>query len=194
LTVTCRNRPAGFLEPKPDGESNMPTIKHLHAVLAIACATTLAPPVSATAIDVPAGHALEHSLQARGVQIYRCQAGASGTFTWTFQAPLAELFHTEGGPVVARHYAGPTWESAEDGSRVQASRVASEPSASEGAIPQLLLAASVTAQGRTFGSVKFIQRVDTIGGSAPASGCDAGNQGAELRVDYTATYRFFKAN
>jgi hypothetical protein len=43
-----------------------------------------------------------------------------------------------------------------------------------------------------FGSVTFIQRVNTVGGSAPATGCDATAQGTQLRVPYTASYLFFR--
>jgi hypothetical protein len=39
--------------------------------------------------------------------------------------------------------------------------------------------------------VTSIQRVNTVGGSAPANGCDAATVGQEARVHYTADYRFF---
>jgi hypothetical protein len=41
--------------------------------------------------------------------------------------------------------------------------------------------------------VTFIQRINTKGGKAPASGCDAGHAGQEVRVPYSADYRFFAA-
>jgi hypothetical protein len=41
---------------------------------------------------------------------------------------------------------------------------------------------------------KFIQRVNTTGGSAPATGCSLEtNVGATTLVPYTADYYFFKA-
>ncbi len=38
--------------------------------------------------------------------------------------------------------------------------------------------------------VSYIQRLDTVGGLAPSSGCDAAHVGAIARVDYKATYFF----
>jgi len=151
--------------------------------LAAACA-------HAAAIDVPPGHGHATSLDARGVQIYECQA-ADGALGWAFKAPEATLFDRDG-KAVGSHYAGPTWESTLDGSKITGTRVASEPSASAGAIPQLLLSAKVAAPGATFGKVAFVQRLQTVGGAAPAGGCDASAKGTLVRVPYTATYRFFE--
>lgn len=58
-------------------------------------------------------------------------------------------------------------------------------------IPWFLLTAKKTEGTGVLGKVTFIQRVDTVGGKAPAGGCDAAGGGKELRVDYTATYRFY---
>jgi hypothetical protein len=61
------------------------------------------------------------------------------------------------------------------------------------AIPWLLLqAASHVGDGR-MSSVTYIQRFDTVGGIAPAGGCDATTVGTVARVDYTATYYFYRA-
>jgi hypothetical protein len=60
-----------------------------------------------------------------------------------------------------------------------------------GAIAWLLLSAK-SSQGRgVFGNVKSIQRVSTVGGKAPASGCDAAAVGAAARVEYQAVYFFY---
>jgi hypothetical protein len=79
-------------------------------------------------------------------------------------------------------YAGPTWE-ANDGSTVVGARLAGC-SPYRGAIPWLRLGAtSGPGQGR-FARLTFIQRVNTIGGTAPA---EAGAfVGEEARVPYTA--------
>jgi Protein of unknown function (DUF3455) len=37
-----------------------------------------------------------------------------------------------------------------------------------------------------------VQRVDTQGGVAPTSGCDAAHVGTEKSVAYTATYYFYR--
>jgi hypothetical protein len=39
--------------------------------------------------------------------------------------------------------------------------------------------------------VTSIQRINTKGGKGPASGCDAGHAGQEVRVAYSADYLFF---
>ena len=39
--------------------------------------------------------------------------------------------------------------------------------------------------------VRSIQRLDTVGGTAPAQGCDRDNASREARVPYTATYYFY---
>jgi hypothetical protein len=41
-------------------------------------------------------------------------------------------------------------------------------------------------------NVQYIVRTRTEGGVAPASGCDAGHVGAEVRVPYSAVYLFFR--
>jgi hypothetical protein len=39
----------------------------------------------------------------------------------------------------------------------------------------------------------LIHRLDTVGGIAPTTGCDADHVGAVARVDYTTTYVFYRA-
>jgi len=39
--------------------------------------------------------------------------------------------------------------------------------------------------------VTYIQRVDTVGGQAPADGCDKSRAGSEAPVDYQASYYFY---
>jgi len=147
-----------------------------------------APPVP-SALAVPDGNRLAFHFDAIGVQIYACQPLVSG-FGWVFQAPEAKLFG-RGGHIAGTHYAGPTWE-ANDGSKVIGAKVASfvsDPSA----IPWLLLSAVSNEGHGRMAKVTFIQRLDTAGGTAPVSGCDADHVGSIARVDYTATYFFYEA-
>jgi hypothetical protein len=145
------------------------------------------PPVPGT-LAVPSGNKLAFSLDAIGVQIYSCNATAAG-YAWTFVAPEASLLDP-GGDVAGSHYAGPTWEG-EDGSKVKAAKVSGY-TADPTSIPWLLLqAVSHEGEGR-MSKVSYIQRLDTVGGLAPASGCDASHVGDVARVDYTATYYFFE--
>jgi len=60
-----------------------------------------------------------------------------------------------------------------------------------GAIPWLLLGATSASDHGKFGGVTYIQRVNTIGATAPA---EAGLfVGDEARVPYTAEYYFYDA-
>jgi hypothetical protein len=122
---------------------------------------------------------------ATGVQIYRWSGAA-----WTFVAPSAQLFADAGGRgVVGTHYAGPTWES-NSGSKVVGAVLKRCPGAPN-AIPWLLLRA-VSAEGPgVFHGVTHIQRVNTVGGNAPAT---AGSvTGETVSVPYTAEYFFYRA-
>lgn len=59
------------------------------------------------------------------------------------------------------------------------------------AIPWLRLGATATSEHGRFAGVTYIQRVNTIGGTAPA---EAGTLiGEEARVPYTAEYYFYRA-
>jgi hypothetical protein len=129
---------------------------------------------------------------AQGSQIYVCGAkSGGGGFEWTLKAPDAVLSDASGQPV-AKHYAGPTWE-ANDGSKVVGEIAARDDAPGGQAIPWLLLRAKSHEGTGQFAGVSYIQRVDTAGGIAPASGCDAGHDGQEQRVPYTAVYVFYRA-
>jgi hypothetical protein len=82
-----------------------------------------------------------------------------------------------------------------DGSTVVATKVAEAPAPSGTTIPWLKLAATPTtgpADG-TFSSTTFIQRLNTTGGLAPTTGCDADHVGSTAPVFYTADYYFYSA-
>ena len=137
-------------------------------------------------LQAPQGHIVSAHVYALGVQIYRWN-GAS----WVFVAPLAKLFADAGyHGLVGTHYAGPTWES-NSGSKVVATRDAPPCPADPASIPWLLLR-KVTAEGPgIFNNVTYIQRVNTVGGTAPAT--PGAFVGAEARVPYTAEYFFYRA-
>jgi hypothetical protein len=128
---------------------------------------------------------------AKGAQVYVCVAkeGAAGAYEWTLKAPDAELFD-EKGQKIGKHYGGPTWEST-DGSKVVGQLRAKVDSPEATAIPWLLLDAKTTEGTGVLSKVKNIQRLATVGGKAPATGCDAAHKNAETRVDYTATYYMY---
>ena len=142
------------------------------------------------ALKAPADQVLAFELQATGVQIYECRAlkDDPARFEWAFKAPQADLFDASG-LLVGKHYGGPTWESA-DGSKVVGEVKAKDTSLSSGSIPWLLLGAKATAGKGLFSPVKSIQRLNTVGGAAPATAAQA-QAGQEVRMPYTATYAFF---
>jgi Protein of unknown function (DUF3455) len=147
------------------------------------------PPLPSPALAVPAGNELAFHLDAVGVQIYSCNATATG-FGWVFVAPEATLYRE--GHAVGKHYAGPTWEY-KDGSKVIGAKLAAA-TPDPASIPWLLLGAvSHTGAGK-MADVTYVQRLETAGGIAPATGCDATTVGAGARVPYTATYYFSKAD
>jgi hypothetical protein len=164
-----------------------------HRDIMLFAATALGSGVAAAAIAAiaalapPAGEQHAFTLAARGVQIYECRADANAAPGWAFVAPDAELFD-DSGRRVGSHGAGPFWQ-AQDGSRVVAAVKQRSDAPQAGAIPWLLLAATVRSGSGLFGEVSSIQRVDTRGGSAPAGACAIGQV---LRVPYAAAYHFFK--
>ncbi len=152
------------------------------AIAALAgCASSVSVPDS---LKPAAGESLALVVPAQGDQIYECRAGK-----WAFVAPEAELFN-RAGKKIGRHYAGPHWESL-DGSRIVGAVKARADAPRAGDIPWLLLSAkSVGAEG-AFSKVTSIQRVTTMGGSAPIEPCS--QDGRRVRVPYTADYYFFTA-
>jgi hypothetical protein len=141
----------------------------------------------------PEAGRLTDRVAARGVQIYECRAmpTATGGAQWTFVAPEAELLDARGA-VTGKHYAGPHWE-ALDGSKIVGAVKARADAPQAGAIPWLLLSTkSVGAPGR-FANVTSVQRIHTVGGTAPAKTCDASTRGAVERVPYSADYVLFSS-
>ena len=136
----------------------------------------------------PAKESLLLQLHAKGDQIYSCTADGS-QFTWTLKAPDAKLFDKDGKPF-GKHFAGPSWE-ANDGSRVVGKAAANAPSPDADSIPWLLVTVVSHSGEGALARVTSIQRINTNGGKAPASGCDGEHAGRELRVPYSADYLFF---
>jgi len=164
----------------------------------LTCLSGLAP-ADARAADVPenlrapATQTLTVSLQARGVQIYECGISKAdpARFEWIFKAPEAELFD-QAGKRIGKHYAGPTWE-ADDGSKVVGAAKARDDGPDANAIPWLLLSATSAEGNGIFGQTQSVQRLNTVGGKAPADGCDQAQVGKLARVNYRATYNFYVA-
>ena len=158
-------------------------------LLTVACATTPELPVP-TALVPDAGQTLAMTWSAQGVQVYECRTAASGSgHTWAFVAPDADLFNDTGNRV-GRHGAGPFWQ-ADDSSRIVGSVEARADAPAAGAIPWLLLSAKSETGTGVFCCVTSVQRIHTVGGLAPTTGCTADRIGTPARIAYSADYRFF---
>lgn len=170
------------------------TIRGFASATLLAAASTVLLLFSVAAQQVPeqlrppANEQLLLQVHAKGDQVYMCK-GEGGQFTWTLKAPDAKLFDKDGKPF-GKHFAGPSWE-ANDGSRVTGKAVANALSPDADSIPWLLVNV-VSHEGEgVLSRVTTIQRINTKGGKAPASGCDAAHVGQEVRIPYSADYLFY---
>lgn len=136
----------------------------------------------------PANEKLLLQVHAKGDQVYTCKSDAA-KFTWALKAPDAQLFDKDGKPF-GKHFAGPSWE-ANDGSRVTGKADPNPPSPDPDSIPWLLIRIISHDGSGVLSRATSIQRVNTKGGKAPASGCDASHADQEARVAYSADYRFY---
>jgi hypothetical protein len=179
------------------------SISPVHRVVTVALLSLALPGARAAASEgrapippasVPAALALPPDeqpflkLQARGTQNYECRPtkDAPQRNEWVLVAPEAALFD-EGEKQVGKHYAGPTWESTRDGSKVVGAVKAKAEAPDPTAVPWLLLSATSTSGQGAFANTRSVQRVDTHGGKPPPGDCKPG----EVRkVPYTATYYF----
>ncbi len=130
-------------------------------------------------------------LTGTGAQIYSCASQAGGAYAWRLKAPDAVLTDSAGHRV-GRHCAGPSWQ-AEDGSTIVGEPLVASPAPRPGAVPWLVVRVKSETGAGIFAGVSYIVRSMTMGGVAPVTGCDLAHAGAEVRVDYTATYTFFAA-
>ena len=119
-----------------------------------------------------------------GVQIYTC----NGTDWVLSSVPRADLVDDDNGKLIIKHFAGPTWQEAPDGSSVVAKKLkdgVTIPTTSC-AIPWLLLKATKTTAGRgghLLSHTTFIQRVNTTGGLLPPpADCTASKRARSRRL------------
>ena len=165
-------------------------------------------------LQVPDGYSVFFSGHAIGTQNYVCLPSGTGV-AWKFVAPQATLFRdvTDDGASgqLTTHFlsvnpaegiARPTWQHSRDSSRVWGRLHASSSDSAfveAGAIPWLLLDMAGTDAGDdgdgTLARTRFIQRLNTSGGIAPAAGCgQAGDIGALALVPYAADYFFYASD
>jgi hypothetical protein len=150
----------------------------------------------ATVIKVPPGYRLAITLSGKGYQYYRF----NGTDWVNFKAK-ARLYNSDK-KQIGRHFylphpdalgGQPTWETIPS-KGVPYSIVTGKPVAkttiSKGSIPWVLLqATSSQYDKRYFGAVRYVQRLNTMGGIAPSIKLSA-PKGRVRRTPYTADYAF----
>jgi hypothetical protein len=181
------------------------------SVAQVADAHQVIPPVVPGGLEVPAGNKAFLVGHGVGTQNYICLPAGTG-FAFTLFTPEATL--SSYNQQVTTHYFSPnnnpfdpsdkgviraTWEDSRDTSTVWGAieKSSSDPNfVAPGAIPWLRVKVVGGQDGPTGGdrlsATTFIQRVNTVGGSAPATGCAAsGDVGKKAFVPYTADYFFY---
>jgi hypothetical protein len=148
------------------------------------------PPKVPVELLVSDGEQVKLMAHGKGDQIYACKANANGAqFGWILKAPDATLTD-DSGKVVGHHVIGPTWQWV-DGSHTRGKVITSSRSSDPDSIPWLLLAAFERTDDGALSRVTSIQRVNTKGGRAPTTECDAAHLDTEVRVPYSADYYFY---
>jgi hypothetical protein len=174
------------------------------------------PPDVPVDIQVPAGNIAFLKGQAVGTQNYACSPSGAG-FAWILFTPEATLFNRADKQIIT-HFFGPNphpddvntdprvvakgairaaWQ-ARDTSTVWAkvSPLSRPVVVRPDSVPWLLLETVGVQEGPTGGDTltptTFIQRVNTVGGLAPSTGCSQSTDvGKKAFVPYTADYFFF---
>ena len=142
------------------------------------------------AVRVPMGQKVMMATTGVGEITYECREKKDmvGQHEWAFVGPMATLYGADR-KAVGKYYAGPTWE-AGDGSKVSGKQLAVAP-ASPGNIPLQLVKAEPAMGAGAMTGVSYIQRLNTKGGVAPSTPCDATTKGQRQQVAYEADYVFY---
>jgi len=183
----------------------------LAALAAAPHAGALEPPPVPSDIVVPADHRLFRAEHAVGTQNYVCLPSTlNPPVAWLLHGPQATLFRAEGRQN-ATHFLSPnpdqggalraTWQDSRDSSAVWAvmAEQSSDPAyVHPDAIAWLLLDVVGTEAGpkggRSLTRTASLQRINTVGGKAPATGCATVNDiGNRQFVPYEADYLFYKS-
>jgi hypothetical protein len=151
-------------------------------------------PIVPQAIAVPSGATVKVHDRGIGAQIYTCMAsggggGGAGAVTYSWVATPSANLYDSGCNQVGTHQAGPSWTSG--GGTITGMKLQQADAPTAGNIPWLLLKVSIDTTTGPFTDVTYVQRVNTAGGVAPSSTCNAGAANTEVSVPYTADYYFF---
>ena len=161
-------------------------------IVLLGCASQpAAPPVPASLI--PAGEREVERFATRGVRIYECRAkqGDPSSAEWAYTGAESDLLDAQGKPVGRHAFPPPVWELT-DGSKLAGGEVRARVSAPEpNSDPWLLVTMRSTGGEGRLSKVTSLQRLNTVGGVAPAAGCDTRSIGSNQRVSFTADFVFF---
>eukprot|EP00026_Physarum_polycephalum_P016069 Phypoly_transcript_16903.p1 GENE.Phypoly_transcript_16903~~Phypoly_transcript_16903.p1 ORF type:complete len:198 (+),score=20.82 Phypoly_transcript_16903:215-808(+) len=138
----------------------------------------------AIAVNASAGTFLAN-FTAQGIQEYNCVNGA-----WSDGNESAVLYN--GSTIVGAHYRNPGagWTYNPDGSTVHAARLVSinDPFNATANDQWFLANATAHTGSGLFSKVKYVQRVQVVGGEPPSPTCTAGTF---YNSSYTASYLFY---
>ena len=161
-------------------------------------------------LTIPEGNVPFLQTRAYGTQNYVCTPAASGGVAWKLFGPQATLYPTSAPIQVATHFLSanpeednlprPTWQDSHDGSIVWGRAIQSSLDSNyvaPGAVAWLKLEKAGTFDGvigqGLLSDTTFIQRVNTQGGVAPATGCTTAAQlGSTVLVPYSTDYFFYR--
>lgn len=134
-----------------------------------------------------------------GTQNYACGSTANDagtTYAWALTGPEADLddcmmqkigthFASDGGPT------RPEWMSIAGGYVIGKRLAAFTPDGGGGSVPWLLLQEVERGGTGPISKTNYVQRLNTMGGNAPATGCDQNSLGNTQKIPYTADYYFY---
>jgi hypothetical protein len=200
---------------KTKGKSALETAVRTALVIGTVAVTSLplahraqevTPPAVPNDLHVPEGNVAFLIGHATGTQNYSCTVSGTGV-AWTLFTPQATLFDDQDTQLTT-HFFSPnpsendtiraTWQHSDDTSIVWGKVIAPSTDAAfvaPGAIPWLLIQQAGVEDGPTGDALSrttYIQRVNTSGGTAPATGCEKPRDiGKKVFVPYTADYVFW---
>jgi Protein of unknown function (DUF3455) len=159
-------------------------------------------PVTDPSIAVPdgGGGLLLHAI-GTGTQNYMCKANpsdAGAPYTWQLVTPEANLTDCHN-TLIGHHFASeagasfPEWQTNDGTYVIGTKKAAFTPDGGSTSIAWLLVSAVDGGGSSALSMTDYIQRLNTDGGLAPATGCsvDGGDVGATTDIGYTADYYFY---
>jgi hypothetical protein len=156
-----------------------------------AAAAIVEPPGLPRSLRVSSGEEPVLLLAGNGTNLYQCRPLLTepGAFAWAFVTPDATLY--DDGRPVATHTAAYRWDASGDRSSVTGVIIAAR-LVGRNDLPWALFRGIAAAEAGLFAAITSIQRVNTLGGAAPAQGCDAAHGGEETQVPFSADYYFYR--